>query len=171
MSKQSCPNIQLSSKDWVKKKKTYYYYYQYHYYGYKQGSHLATVVFLHLQGLSELTRGKACWPDNQTTGQHFPISQMYAGGSHLWNDNNDNNNHSQRRSCGKLSPTCTFKWPGHNCVQITTTHSALITSNMSRYVLSSATKFDRIYITFILALLDSELPTPISLHSTTQGLS
>ena len=59
------------------------------------------------------------------------------------NDNNNNNNRIPRRKSRfftvsslrrEPSPTRTLKWPGRSRVQITSTHRALITCNMSCYV-------------------------------------
>ena len=54
----------------------------------------------------------------------------------------------------ELSQTRTLKFPKRNCVQITWTHWALITCNECHVLRrdSSAIKFDRAEITFILAL-------------------
>ena len=59
--------------------------------------------------------------------------------------------------CNKLPPARTLKWPRHNCVKITCNTSS--TYQVQRVVChlaqrdSSAIKFDRVEITFILMLL------------------
>ena len=62
----------------------------------------------------------------------------------------------------ELSPTRTLKWPRHNCVKITcNTSSAYHVQNVVCHLVrrdSSAIKFDRVEITFILALLYSLKP-------------
>ena len=56
----------------------------------------------------------------------------------------------------KLSPTCTLKWPGCNCVQITcNTSGAYHVQHVMCHLVrrdSSAIKFDRVYIRFSSAL-------------------
>ena len=83
-----------------------------------------------------------------------------------YNNNDDNNIRIQRcysrfftisSQGGELSPTCTLKWPGRNRVQIRATRWALFTCkcHVTCHTVrrdSSATKFDRVEITFIWAL-------------------
>ena len=100
----------------------------------------------------------------------FPLGQRGGltvyGALQVNNNNNNNNNCIQRRSSrvftisllrGKLSPTRTLKWPRHNRVKIT--YNTLSAYHVQRVVChlvrrdSSAIKFDRVEISFILALL------------------
>ena len=82
------------------------------------------------------------------------------------NNNNNNNNRIERSNSRfstiwslrcKLSPTRTLMWPGRNRVQITcNTSSAYPVLHVVCHVVrrdSSAIKFDRVEITFILALI------------------
>ena len=100
-------------------------------------------------------------PQNQPSGTGLLLSPT------AWSpDNNNNNNCIQRRSSRfftnsslrrELSPTRTLKWPRHNRVKITcNTSSAYHVQCVACHIVrrdSSAIKFNRVEIAFILALL------------------
>ena len=91
-------------------------------------------------------------------------STMFCTGNNN-NNNNNNNNHTEKCNSRfftisslrcELSPTCTLKWPGRNCVQSTcNTSSACHVQPAVCHLVqrdSSAIKFDRAEVAFMLAL-------------------
>ena len=111
---------------------------------------------------------------NDNRLEHTPSYAVLIKSDLSSNDNdNDDGDHIERDTfeistifplrC-KLSPACMLKWPGHNGVQIMcNTSSAYRMPHVLCHVIrrdSSATKFDRVEITFILALFDWLKPLP-----------
>ena len=106
-------------------------------------------------------------PDIQICGTHGRTDLVNATIiSNAEEEEDDNDNCIQRRSsrcftisslCRELSPTRTFKWPWHNRVKVTcNTSNAYHVQRVVCHLVrrdSSAIEFDRVEITFILALL------------------
>ena len=95
---------------------------------------------------------------------HFSSSVFHCSVSTVLNKDNNNDHIEMHNSrvftilslCCELSPTCTLKWLGRNWVQIMcNTSSACYVQGVVCHMVrrnSSAIKFDRVEIAFILAL-------------------